>query len=132
MSGDLDDLESTASGTVTVPLKSQSFGDRMRDFAMHRHIQVKKWPEAQLVIKRVVVASRDPWSVTVEGALHYQGRTTDLAIDATGSVSPQSLDATATFALDLPTIGIQPPSLLFLKVERSVDVIVRIVAKGSA
>ncbi len=129
--GDPDDLESTAGGSLTVPLKKQTFGDRMRDFAMHRHIDVKRWPDAAFEVAGVEVLSRDPWRIQVSGEITYRDRKTPLTVEATGSLDDDALRANASFALDLPALGIAPPRLLFMKVGDKVDVDVEIVAKGT-
>lgn len=129
--GDLDDLDATAGGRVRVPLKKQSFGDRMRNFAMHRHIDVKRWPEAAFEVEAVETLSRDPWRIRVSGSIEYRGQRVPLVCDAEGSLDAQGIEAETRFALRLPDLGVRPPKLLWLKVADSVDVEVKIVAKPS-
>lgn len=124
--GDPDDLEATAGGEVQVPLGELRFGDKLRDFAMARHLELARWPEARFVVSGVDVLSRSPWRVRVRGSLHWRDRQTPLSVEATGSIEGK-LDARATFDLDIPSLGVTPPRLLFMKVADLVRVEVRLV-----
>jgi polyisoprenoid-binding protein YceI len=124
VSASLNDIEGTAAGEVTVALKSQSFGDRLRDMAMHRHIEVKRYPTATFVVTAVKEQAREPWSVEVTGQLSYRQRDLSLTFKATGTVDDQRLHASAEVPLRLSNLGVKAPKMLFLKVED--DIVVQV------
>ena len=126
--GDLDALETTAGGEVVVDLRKMSFGDRVRDFAMSRHLDLKRWPEARFRVDGAEVHSRDPWRITVRGTLRYRDRETAVAVEATGEVTEAGLDARAPLPLSLSGLGVPPPRFLFLKVADAVNAEVHLVA----
>lgn len=128
LTGDPDELEATASGTVTAPLQLLSFGDRMRDWSMARHLDLKRHPEASFGVTGVTVHSRDPWRIEVRGELAYHGHTTSLAVEVTGTLDSDRLVAQTRFPLSLGALGIKPPKMLFMKVEETVEVDVELVA----
>lgn len=127
--GDPDALEITAGGTVQVPMAEQVSGDRLRDTAMRRHIDVRRWPEARFTVDAVRVVSREPWEVRVSGQVEYHDTQHPLTVTATGGLGDGALEARTEFRLALKDVGVKPPRLLFLKVADEVDVSVHIVAK---
>ena len=132
VSASLDDIERTAAGEVVVALKSQSFGDRLRDMAMHRHIDVKRHPIATFTVRSVTEKAREPWSVEVTGQLRYRGRDLRLTFDATGTVDQTTLHASAEVPLRLSDLGLKAPKMLFLKVEDDIVVQVDLHATAGA
>ncbi len=125
---ELEDLEATASGTIRAALSEQSFGDRVRDWSMARHLNLKRHPEARLDVSQVFVKSRDPWEIRLQGQMSYRGHTALIDVDVRGELDEHSLTARTTFPLELSQIGIAPPRMLFLKVADTVEVEVHLVA----
>ncbi|MFT5431468.1 MAG: hypothetical protein ACI9OJ_002164, partial [Myxococcota bacterium] len=128
--GDIADLSSTAGGSVVVPVTKQSFGKRLQDFAMQKHLDAKRWPEVRFEIGAVQVLSTDPWRVSIEGTVHYK-KTTNITVEASGELGEGRIEARATFPLSLSSVGVKPPQMLFLKVDDTVEVEVLIVAEAS-
>jgi len=131
VAGDFSNPETLAEGSISFPLANMSFGDRVRDFALKRHLNIKQWPEARFVVTGVQVEQRDPWRVQVLGKLSYRDHVVDLAVAAVGTVTETTLEATAEFTLKLPEIGITPPRFLLLKVADTVELQVRLYGSQS-
>ena len=103
-------------------MANMSFGDRVRDWSLRRHLNTSQWPEARATIDSLSVIESSPWRVEVNLSLDYRGSTSRVVAHATGSVDDSGLVATARFTLSLPGIGIEPPRFLLLKVANQVTV----------
>ena len=55
----LDDLENDAVCEVSFPMAELSFGDKLRNWQLHRHLDTKQWPQAtfSLGVTRVISKS---------------------------------------------------------------------------
>ena len=126
--GNPEALENSASGVVIVPVENQRFGNRMQDYAMYKHLDTERWPEAHYEITGLDVLSREPWRIRIHGVIHYRDMDTPLSTEATGSLADGVLEAKCSFSLRLAELGVAPPRLLFMRVSEQVDVDVHIVA----
>ena len=130
LDGAPDNLESTAGGRVIVPVENQRFGNRMQDYAMYKHLDSHRWPEAHYKVTGLDVLSRSPWRVRIHGVIQYRDMDTPLSTEATGTVTDDRLEAKCSFTLRLAQLGVEPVRLLFMRVSENVDVDVAIVAKA--
>ena len=130
LTGDPAALEKTASGLVVVPVENQRFGNRMQDYAMYKHLDTDRWPEAQYEITGLDVLARAPWRIRIHGVIHYRDMDTPLSTEATGSVTDGFLEAKCSFSLRLAELGVTPPRLLFMRVSEQVDVEVHLIASA--
>ncbi len=128
VTGEPEALESSAGGVVEVPVESFDFGNKLQTMAVLSKIDASRHPVARFVVAGAEVLSRNPWRVRVSGALDYRGRKTAFSFEATGSISETALEARAELPVNLPAIGVTPPSLLFMKVADEVLVSVVLVA----
>jgi polyisoprenoid-binding protein YceI len=128
VAGNFDDPRSLAEGRISFPMAQMSFGDRIRDFALRRQLNIKRWPQAHFDVQRVEVQERDPWRIQVIGVLSYHDHTLEINLPASGSVSDTQMNATAQFTINLPDIGITPPRFLMFKMANTVTVEVRLYA----
>jgi len=131
LSFDLDKIEETAHGSVTVPMARMSFGDRLRDWGMRRHLNVKRWPTAVFDVSTARVESREPWCAQIDGVIRYRDVRLPVSVTATGTVTEESISAQATFECRLTDLGIAPPRFLVLKVADVVQVEVRLYASAT-
>ena len=131
LSGTPEQLESTAGGVVVGPVENQRFGNRMQDYAMYKHLDTQRWPEAKFEITGLDVLSRAPWRIRIHGVIHYRDMDTPLSTEATGSLNNDILEAQCSFSLRLADLGVAPPRLLFMRVSEQVDVDVHIVASAA-
>ncbi|MBT9557826.1 MAG: YceI family protein [Myxococcales bacterium] len=132
VSGDPDALEATAGGVVDIPIADFDFGNRLQTSAVLGKLDVDKYPLARFRVDGVRVLSKSPWRVQILGKLDYRNRQTPFEVEATGRFDERTLDARASFPLNLPSIGVKPPSLLFFKVADDVQVDLQIVATRQA
>jgi len=130
--GDPDSLESTAGGTVFIPIGDFDFGNRLQTSAVLSKLDVDKYPMARFRVDGVRVLSKSPWRVQILGKLDYRNRQTSFEVEATGRFDERTLDASASFPLNLPSIGVKPPSLLFFKVADDIEIDLKIVATRQA
>jgi polyisoprenoid-binding protein YceI len=128
ISADPDALESTFEASIECPMSNMSFGDRLRDWRLHSHLQTKQWPVARFEVTELQVVERDPWRVQISGDLVYRGQREHLEMNATGSFDDATLQASADFTLNLSQLGLTPPRFLFLKMHDSLEVHVELYA----
>ncbi len=128
VSGDPEALEGTAGGVVEIPVESFDFGNKLQTMGVLSKIEASKHPVARFQVTGAQVLSRSPWRVKVSGTLDYRARKTPFSFEATGSLTDTTLDARAEVPVNLPTIGITPPSMLFMKVADDVVASVHLVA----
>jgi hypothetical protein len=129
VTGDPKALDTTAGGTVEIPIDKFDFGNALQNAAIRSKLDAGKWPVARFHVTGAKVLSTAPWRVTLLGKLDYRDRTTAMEVEATGRISETDLEARAEFPLNLPSIGVKPPSMLFLKVADDVMVSMVVVAR---
>lgn len=129
VTGDPASLDTTAGGTVEIPIDRFDFGNALQNAAIRSKLDAGKWPTARFHVSGARVKSTSPWHVTILGTLDYQARRTPFEVDATGRIGETEFEAHAEFNLNLPSIGIKPPSMLFMKVADDVTVSMVITAR---
>ena len=119
-----------AGGAAAVSLDQLSSGDRLRDWSIRRHLDVKKWPRASFEVETVSVLSREPWTANIHGTLGFRDQRKPLSVTATGKHDETSLEVQAEFQLCLPEWGLKPPRFLVLKVDDTVSIHVHLYASA--
>jgi len=122
-----------ARGELSLPMAKADAGDFLRTSQIKRFLDPKKHPFTKFELGTVSIAGgetlRDAMEsgreveVEVAGTLSYRVRQTILKAQARGTLSKSGrLRAQCKFKLDLRSLGIEPPSFLFLKVNPEVDI----------
>ncbi len=117
------DLE-RATGTIEVDMRAIDAGDFLKTAKLKSDLELDRHPSAQFEITGLERVTRDGERVraTVTGTLRWRNREKPLQAQAEGTLSATSLDATATFSLDMRDFNLKPPRVLMFKVEPVVAV----------
>jgi len=114
-----------AEGIVIVDAASGDSGEKMRDDRMKEKVlETNLYPEITFFPRRID-AHLDPggaFSGRIEGVLKLHGDDHDITVNTQGTLVGDSLVATAHFSVPYVEWGLHDPSVLFLKVEKSVDI----------
>jgi polyisoprenoid-binding protein YceI len=129
---DPDDPGAGAAANVTVDMRDFDAGDRLKNWKLKSDLDPDRWPTATFRLTGLVVEGREPLRATATGTLAWHGRETPVRASGEGRLTPDAVSASATFDLDVRTLGIEPPKILFLKVESIVRVEVTLSARRAA
>jgi len=132
----VDALES-ATASFTVDMTEFDAGDWLKNRKLRKDLDVKNHPTAEFVLTELKNVTRDPedanskFRATAVGTIRWRGRETTVEAIGSGVVTDEKIEATATFDLDVTTLGVKPPKILMFKVEDVVCVEVTLVAHAS-
>ena len=118
-----------AEAEVTVDMREFDAGDRLKNWKLKSDLDPDRWPTATFRLTGLTVESRTPLRATASGTLAWHGRETQVRANGEGRLDAEGVQANATFDLDVTTLGVQPPKILFLKVESVVRVEVTLSAR---
>ena len=120
-----DRIGGKADGVIVVDAASGKSDDVLRDNRMKDSIlEVTQWPEITFAPRRITGAV-DPsgnFKAQLEGTLSLHGTRHDVMIDTQGHIANRDLIATAHFSIPYVEWGLKDPSLLFLTVDKNVDI----------
>jgi hypothetical protein len=129
---DPDTLASAgATATFTVDMTSFDAGDWLKNRKLRGDFDLGKdsrHPTATFELREVRDVVRDGSSFTAiaEGALRWRDKEVVLVLSGRGKLDAVTLEASATFELDIKTLGLSAPRFLMFKVEDEVTVDVAI------
>ena len=137
LSGDPEAPQATAKAEIRVLMSSLQTGDMLRDFKTRRFLQPKRHTEAVFELRSlrapdqaaIAAALSDGGEIAAEasGEVRYRGRSVAIDFNARGSLSAHgSFTGEACFDLDVSDFGLEPPKLLFVKVDPVVCVAVEL------
>ena len=121
------DVDSIAGATakLTVDMRAFDAGDFLKNRKLKKDLEVARYPEAQFELSGLDDIERKAegsFEATARGVIRWRGRAVDIAATGKGTLSGSSLEATASFDLDVTHLGIAPPKFLMFKVEKVVTV----------
>jgi polyisoprenoid-binding protein YceI len=131
ITGDVDaDAEtlSTAGATATFTVDMTSFdaGDWLKNRKLKGDFEMDKHPRATFELRSVkdVVREGAKFTATAEGVLRWRGKEVVLTLAGRGTLDSMRVEASATFDMDIRTLGLSAPRFLMIKMsdEVSVDV----------
>ena len=128
-----DSLPAVSTVRLTVPVATFDSGNRMRDDKMRDVTKASDHPDIAFATDRVALlvwrpdGSRGTWRLT--GTLTFAGVSRPLTTDANVAWDGSTLNATGTFAVDLDEFGVERPSLLGRKIDETIRLTYRIVAR---
>jgi polyisoprenoid-binding protein YceI len=129
------DDTSTAKADLTVDMRVFDAGDRLKNWKLKSDIDPDQWPTATFTLARfedIHEITAGQWSATAVGQLRYRGKSPIIKVKGKASVDRRSIDAKATFSLDMPKdLGMKAPKVLMFKIEDVVSVQVDLVAFAS-
>jgi polyisoprenoid-binding protein YceI len=120
-----DPASGQASGQIVVDVQSGETGDSGRDRQMHEAVlESNRFPEAVFSLDRVKgqVLSSGESQINLHGSLRLHGGEHEMTIPATVKVQNDLVTATARFAVPYVAWGMNDPSNLVLRVDKTVKV----------
>jgi polyisoprenoid-binding protein YceI len=127
---DVDAL-ATARAEISVDMRAFDAGDFLKNWKLKSELDADKHPTAifRLVgIEDVRETTAGEFSGTAVGQIAWRGKTADVRARGTARIDRRTLDARASFELNVRDLGISPPKILMFKVEDVVQVQVELVA----
>lgn len=121
-----------ASGAITIDAQSAQTGSSGRDKTMHADVlESAKYPQFVFTPRRLIgtIAESGTSKATLEGELAIHGRVESMILPTTVVVEGDQIRATTSFAIPFVAWGMKDPSVLFLRVEKEVQV--NLEARGS-
>jgi polyisoprenoid-binding protein YceI len=133
IAGDIEadpDTLATAGATAkfTVDMTAFDAGDFLKNRKLRKDFDLAGHPQATFELRAVksVVREGASFTATAEGVLGWRGKQVPLVLEGRGTLDAMSVSATATFELDIRTLGLSAPRFLMFKVEDEVTVKVAI------
>jgi polyisoprenoid-binding protein YceI len=121
-----------ASGQITVDAASGDSGNGTRDAKMKKEVlETSRYPEIIFSPKHVsgFVSGQESSTIQVTGNFTVHGTTHDLTLTLPVSVKNNTVEGNAKFDVPYVDWGMKNPSNLFLKVEKSVQISISVVAE---
>lgn len=134
VTGDVEadaDTLATAGATATFAVDMTAFdaGDWLKNRKLRKDFDMDSHPRATFELRSVRDVVRDgaSFTATAEGVLTWRGKEVLVTLAGQGKLDGVSLEAKATFELDIKQLGLAAPRFLMFKVEDevTVDVTVR-------
>ena len=122
---EFDPSSGKLSGEVVVDARSGDSGSGMRDRKMHDEVlESEKYPEISFRPDRVegTVTSEGNSAVKVHGMFRIHGVDREIDVPAEVQMSPGHWSATVHFTVPYAKWGMTNPSMLFLRVDNSVQI----------
>ena len=125
------DLEGVVDGSISVDLTHMRSGNPLVDREAERRLQTRRYPTMEGRLLSLVYAGEDAGHghhYDGEGELTFHGVTRPLAGGLSVIVDPDGLRLEGDTELDVTDYGVQPPSLLVIKVHAHVRIELHAVA----
>ena len=124
----------TAGATAKFEVDMTAFdaGDFLKNRKLRSDFDLARYPTAtfELSSVREVAGSGATFTAKAAGILAWRGRQVELVLAGRGTLDAMTVSATASFELDIRTLGLAAPRFLMFKVEDEVTVAVEI--RGAA
>jgi polyisoprenoid-binding protein YceI len=124
VSFDADD-PAAALAEIEVDMRSFDAGDRFKNWKLKSDLDPDAHPTARFVLSRLDEVREElagRFVATGVGQLRWRGKSVDIKVRGKAAVDRKTIEATATFELDVKTLGVAPPRFLMFKVEDVVAV----------
>jgi polyisoprenoid-binding protein YceI len=131
VTGDVDADASAIEGahaTFTVDMTSFDAGDWLKNRKLKKDFDMDAHPKATFELRGVKDVVRDgaKFTANAEGVLRWRGKDVVLTLAGRGTLDDVSVQASATFELDIKKLGLAAPRFLMIKMEDEVTVDVTI------
>lgn len=128
---DADNIEA-ARATFAVDMTSFDAGDWLKNRKLRKDFDMDAHPKASFELRAVKDVVRDgtKFTATAEGVLRWRGREVVLVLAGRGTLDPVTVEASASFELDITKIGLSAPRFLMIKMED--EVAVEVTVRGTA
>ena len=128
-----DSVPAVSAVRLSVPVATFDSGNRMRDDKMRDVTDASEHPDITFTADRIALlvwrpdGSRGTWRLT--GTLKFAGKSRPLTTDADVTWDGSTLTASGAFAIDLDAFGVDRPSLLGRKIDETIRLTYRVVAR---
>jgi polyisoprenoid-binding protein YceI len=133
ITGEVDadpDTLATAGATARFEVDMTAFdaGDFLKNRKLRKDFDLAGHPTAAFTLRSVtnVVRTGATFTATAEGVLAWRGKQVGLVLQGRGTLDAMTVEASATFELDIRDLGLSAPRFLMFKVEDEVTVAVEI------
>jgi polyisoprenoid-binding protein YceI len=118
-----------AKATFSVDMTAFDAGDWLRNRKLRKDYAMDAHPTATFELRalRDVVRDGPTFKATADGVLRWRGKEVPLVLAGQGKLDATTLEAKATFELDIKRLGLAAPKLFMFKVEDEVAVEVSVV-----
>jgi polyisoprenoid-binding protein YceI len=126
---DADTLASDgATARFEVDMTTFDAGDFLKNRKLRKDFDLAGHPTARFELRSVTGVVRDgpTFTASAAGVLAWRGREVELVLAGQGKLDDMGLEASATFELDIRTLGLSAPRFLMFKVEDEVTVVAAI------
>ena len=116
------------SARFEVDMTAFDAGDFLKNRKLRKDFALDAHPRASFVLTalRDVVRTGAAFTATAVGTLDWRGKRVELTLSGRGTLDPMAASASATFELDIRSLGLAAPKFLIFKVEDEVTVDVAI------
>jgi polyisoprenoid-binding protein YceI len=130
ISADPDEL-ATATAEIAIDMKTFDAGDFMKNWKLKSELDPDKYPTATFRLARID-DPREPtageFTGVAIGQIGWRDKTVDIKARGSAKLDRRSLEAKASFELNVRDLGVAPPKILMFKVEDVVTVQVELYA----
>jgi hypothetical protein len=121
-----------ARATFEVDMTAFDAGDFLKNRKLRKDFDLERHAAARFELSRLAdVVRRDAtFTATAAGVLSWRGKRVELVLAGRGTLDGMHLEASATFELDIRTLGLSAPRFLMFKVEDEVEV--KVAIRGEA
>lgn len=120
--------------SIVVDMRSFDAGDWLKNRKIKQDLDVAAHPNAEFVLEELtnVVEEDGAFRAVAIGVLSWRGREVRIEATGVGAVSQDLIEASASFELDVTTLGVKAPKILMFKVEDVVTIDVTLVARTTS
>ena len=113
-----------ATAVFTVDMTSFDAGDWLKNRKLKSDFEMDKHPKATFELRalRDVVREGKAFTATAEGALTWLGKEVLVELKGQGQLDDTTVQASATFELDIKRLGLVAPRILMIKVDDVVSI----------
>lgn len=116
------------SARFEVDMTAFDAGDFLKNRKLRKDFALEAHPRASFVLTALqgVVRTGTAFTATAVGTLEWRGKRVELTLSGRGTLDAMAASASATFELDIRSLGLAAPKFLIFKVEDEVTVDVAI------
>ena len=126
---DADTLATTGvTASFVVDMTAFDAGDWLKNRKLRNDFQIEANPRATFELRAVrdVVRDGPTFTATAEGVIRWRGKEVVVTLAGQGKLDPVALEATASFGLDIRTLGLAAPKFLMIKMSNDVVIEVKL------
>ena len=119
------DNTAAAQAELTVDMRVFDAGDRLKNWKLKSDLDPDSHPTATFTLAgfdEIHEVTAGQYTAVAKGQLKWRGKVPMIKIKGKASIDRRSIDAQATFDLNVRDLGVTPPKILMFKVEEIVSI----------